>query len=79
MPIYYLTVTHDQVSAQVDDGIDLEDDEAAWEEVIVVCGEIISDLGGDFKPGSEWSMEVKRPSGEIVYRLRFSAEDLAKK
>jgi hypothetical protein len=66
VPIYYPTVTHDQVSAQVDDGIDLEDDEAAWEEVIVVCGEIISDLGGDFNPGSEWSMEVKRPSGEIV-------------
>jgi hypothetical protein len=35
---------------------------------------MLRDLDGSLKPGSEWAMEVRRASGEILYRLRIIAE-----
>jgi hypothetical protein len=56
------------------DGIELADDRAAWVEATTACGEILRDLDGDLKAGSEWRMEVTRESGEIVYRLTLVTE-----
>jgi uncharacterized protein DUF6894 len=74
MPLYYFSTTHGQVTNDHLEGLELPDDEAAWREATTSCGEMIRDLDGDLKAGPEWRMEVKRESGEVVYRLRFSAE-----
>jgi hypothetical protein len=74
MPLYYYSITHGQETSEHRDGLDFPDDEGAWREATTACGEMIRDLDGDLKAGPEWRMEVKRESGEVVYRLRFSAE-----
>jgi hypothetical protein len=58
------------------DGVELADDRAAWVEATTACGEMLRDLDGDLKAGSEWRMEVTRQSGEIVYRLSLVTEAL---
>jgi hypothetical protein len=35
---------------------------------------MLRDLDGALKAGAEWRMEVTRESGEMLYRLVFSAE-----
>lgn len=60
------------------DGVELADDRAAWVEATTACGEMLRDLDGDLKAGSEWRMEVIRGSGEIVYRLTLVTEAFQK-
>ena len=75
MPLYYLSVSCGEEAISPDEGIELEDDQAAWEEAIEASGEMIRDMNSiDFEPSSEWRMDVKRASGDLVYRLRFQTE-----
>ena len=75
MPVYLFRITYGEGPPPLArDRVELEDDRAAWVEATTACGEILSDLDGDLKAGSEWRVEVTRESGEIVYRLTFVTE-----
>lgn len=74
MPHYSFTITHGQEIIDPRYPLEFADDEAAWIEATKACGEMLRDLDGDLKAGPEWRMEVKRETGEVLYRLRFSAE-----
>ena len=74
MPRYFFNITQGELARTADEGMDLPGDEAAWEEATTACGEMIKELDGKLKASPEWRMEVTRESGEVVYRLRFSAE-----
>ena len=74
MPRYFFNITQGELARTADEGMDLPGDEAAWEEATTACGEMIKELDGKLKASPEWRMEVTRESGELVYRLRFSAE-----
>ena len=75
MPLYFFQIAYGEGATRLArDGVELAGDRAAWEEATTACGEMLRDLGGALKPGSQWRMEVTRGSGEIVYRLTFSTE-----
>jgi hypothetical protein len=74
MPRYFFNITQGKLPRKADEGMDLPNDEAAWEEATTACGEMIKELDGELKAGPEWRMEVTDETGAIVYRLRFSAE-----
>jgi hypothetical protein len=74
MPLYFFSVSHGQKPTLPRPGLEFPDDEAAWEEATTACGEMIRDLDGDLKAGPEWRMEVTNETGDVIYRLRFSAE-----
>jgi hypothetical protein len=75
MPLYFYRVTYGEGAPPLPhEGIELPDDRAAWVEATTACGEMLRDLNGDLRAGPEWRMEVIRETGEIVYRLTFSAE-----
>jgi hypothetical protein len=74
VPRYFFNVTQGDLPREADEGMDLPNDEAAWEEATTACGEMIKELDGKLKAGPEWRMEVTDASGGVVYRLRFSAE-----
>jgi hypothetical protein len=76
---YHLSLKQGQNSTQEDDGVELGNDDAAWDEASTTFGELIIDLDREHLAGPEWQMDIKRASGEVVYRLRFSAEELANK
>ena len=69
----YIRITQDEASVQEDEGVELENDDAAWVEAATGFGELIADLDREHLAGPERQMEVKRASGEVIYRLRFSA------
>ena len=77
MPLYFFRISHGEGTPPLArDGVELADDRAAWVEATTACGEMLRDLDGDLKAGSEWRMEVTRQSGEIVYRLSLVTEAL---
>jgi hypothetical protein len=75
MPLYFYHITYGAgAPAWPHEGVELADDEAAWVEATTACGEMLRDLDGALKAGPEWRMVVTRESGEVLYRLTFSAE-----
>jgi hypothetical protein len=74
MPRYFFHVI-DGYTARDTDGTDLPDIYAAQEQAIHMSGEILRDMGGKFWNGTEWKLEVADEYGQILFVLRFSAEE----
>lgn len=74
MPRYFFHVT-DGRSIPDTEGTELADFYQAQYEAIQVSGELLRDMGAKFWQGTEWKMEVADARGQIVFVLRFSAEE----
>jgi uncharacterized protein DUF6894 len=74
MPLYFFNITQGNLPRPADEGMELQNDEAAWEEATTTCGEMIKELDGKLKAGPDWEMVVTNDAGHKLYLLRFSAE-----
>jgi hypothetical protein len=74
MPRYFFHVI-DGYTARDGEGTELPDIYAAQEQAIHMSGEILRDMGGKFWNGTEWKLEVTNEQGQILFALRFSAEE----
>jgi hypothetical protein len=74
MPRYFFNITQGKLPRPSDEGMELPNDEAAWEEATTACGEMIKELDGKLKAGPDWQMVVTNDAGRKIYRLQFSAE-----
>ena len=74
MPRYFFHVT-DGYSTHDEEGTELPDIYAAHHMAIRASGEILRDVGAKFWDGTEWKMEVTDEHGQILFVLRFSAEE----
>ena len=74
MPRFYFDID-DGVSQPDPDGVDLPDAQAAWAEAVRCCGEMLKDIDGRLPPNSEWKMEVTDKDAQLIFSLRFFAED----
>ena len=76
MPLFFFHITHDAESFPQSE-LDLPHPIAAWEQATVTAGEMLRDLGGRFRPGAEWRMDVADNSRRTIFCLRITAEDLS--
>jgi hypothetical protein len=74
MALYYFVIRHGEHTSHESDGIELPDLEAAQVEAIMTTGEMLRELRGGFRLGSEWRMEVADAAQKPVYVLRVTAE-----
>ena len=74
MPRYFFHV-HDGSSFFDTEGTELPDIYTAQARAIRTAGEILRDMGAKFWDGLEWKMEVADERGQILFVLRFSAEE----
>ena len=74
MPRYFFHVL-DGYSSRDTDGSELPDIYAAQHMAIRTSGEILRDMGAKFWDGTEWTMEVADERGQVLFILRFSAEE----
>jgi hypothetical protein len=73
MPRYYFNVYHD--TARPDqEGMELPDQSAAWEEATMAAGEMIRSLDGSLKPGHDWRMEVTDEFQNPLWELNLKAK-----
>ena len=73
MPRYFFHVYHDRVELD-DEGEELPDKHAAWEEATITAGQILQSLNGRLKPDREWRMEVMDEFQNPLYVLHINAE-----
>jgi hypothetical protein len=65
----------DGYSARDTEGTELPDIYAAQDQAIRTSGEILRDMGAEFWNGTEWTLEVTDESDQILFVIRFSADE----
>lgn len=73
MPRYYFHID-DGAPSRDDDGVELPDASAAWNEATITCGEMLRDMNGALKIGCKWTMQVADPSGKVLFSIHVGAE-----
>ena len=56
------------------EGLELDDNAAAWEEATTACGEKLREIDGSLRPGDGRKMEVTDADGKAIFALRFTTE-----
>jgi len=74
MPRFFFHVI-DGWSAPDLEGTELEDIHTAQAEAIRTAGELLSQMGARFWNGTEWKMVVTNWERQVLFVLRFSAEE----
>jgi len=73
MPKYFFHIYHD--GPEIDqEGEELPDRFAAWQEATLVADRILRDHNGKFQPGEEWRLEVTDESENRLYAIHINAE-----
>jgi len=74
MPRYFFHV-YDGSSSLDQEGTELPDIYTAQAQAIRTSGEILRDMGAQFWDGAAWRLEVADARGQVLFVLRFSAEE----
>lgn len=74
MPLYFFNV-RDGFSETDDLGTELPDIYAAQMEAVRFSGEVLSEMGARFWDSTEWVLEVRDETEDVLFVLRFSAEE----
>ena len=72
MPRYFFNVRGERPSID-EEGEELPDSHAAWNEATRTAGEMIRDINGKLKPGQSWELEVTDEFRNPLYLLSFRA------
>jgi hypothetical protein len=75
MPKYYFDVQGQGVP-DFDEGEQLDNDQAAWNEATLVVGELFKDFDGKLKPGVSWKLEVLDEDRRPLYSINVTGEKL---
>jgi hypothetical protein len=77
MPRYFFNFSRSEKPEPLpfkNEGLELHDDDAAWEEATTACGEKLREMDGSLRPGDGWKMEVTDAGGKAIFALRFMTE-----
>jgi hypothetical protein len=80
MPLYFFNFSSApelETSPSKNEGLELANNDSAWEEATTACGEKLREIDGSLRPGGGWKMEVTDAGGKAIFALRFTAESLA--
>ena len=75
MPKYFFNMDG-AIPSIDDDGEELPDNEAAWNEAVQLASEIFKDIDGKLRPQDEWSLEVSDGLRTPLYRIHIRSEQL---
>jgi hypothetical protein len=76
MPLYFFRIRNGRYSGASDQGIELADRDAAWNELTSTCTGMVGGISRKLQQDSEWAMELLDESKRPVFRIRLVAESL---
>jgi hypothetical protein len=78
MPLYFFRVKSGRFSGAEDRGTDFADNDAAWDELRRVVGDLLGSVSRKLKPNSKWQMELLDDSRKPIFEITLFAEALDK-
>ncbi len=76
VPLFFFQISHAAESFPQTE-LDLPNPDSAWEQATVTAGEVLRDLNGKFRPGTELRLDVADDSRKTIFSLRIIAEAFA--
>jgi hypothetical protein len=76
MALYYFHVIDGEFLVD-EEGTECADMREVRDQAITSAGEILRDKGGTYPAGAQWQMHVTDAERKTVFRLNFSAENVA--
>ena len=76
MPLYFLRVKSGSFSGAEDRGTDLAENDAAWDELRRVAGDLLGGISRKLKPDSQWQIEILDASKKPLFKISLVAEML---
>ena len=76
MTQFYFRIRQGRFGGDTHHAIDLPDRDAAWRELILVCGDLVGGITRDIKQDHEWQMELLDQEEKPLFRIRVVAETL---
>lgn len=73
MPRYFFHISHGEDRSDLE-GVDLPDDNEAWHQATLACGEMLRDLDGALLAGPEWRMRGTDEQGRKLFEIHLFAE-----
>jgi hypothetical protein len=77
MPLYFFNFSNGPTPEPLpfeNEGLELDDNDAAWEEATIACGEMLREMDGSLRPGDGWKMQVTDADGKTIFALSFTTE-----
>jgi uncharacterized protein DUF6894 len=77
MPLYYFNfsrVPESKSRTFKNEGLELVDNDEAWQEATIACGEKLREIDGSLRPGGGWKMDVTDANGKTIFALTFTTE-----
>lgn len=74
MPLYFFEITKNGKASRAEMPLNLHDIDAAWEEATVAASQLIKELDGSLKPGTDWSVGIEDEFRNKLRTLTISAK-----
>jgi hypothetical protein len=73
---FYLRIPDGRFGSLTNHAVDLADREAAWDELTLVCKDLVGSVVREISRNTEWQMELLDESKTPIYRIRVVSETL---
>jgi len=74
MPRYFFNI-HGVRPFHDNEGVELSDNEAAWEQATITAGEVFKDVDGKLRPGQVWTLEVADENKKSLYFIDIKTRE----
>lgn len=76
MPLYFFRIRNGRYSGASEQGIELADRNAAWQELTSSCADMIGGICRKLGQNTQWDMELLDESRKPVFRICLVADSL---
>jgi bifunctional ADP-heptose synthase (sugar kinase/adenylyltransferase) len=73
---FYLRIPDGRFGGLANHAMNLTDRDAAWDEMTLVCKDLVGSIVREIAQNTEWQMELLDESETPIYRIRVVAETL---
>lgn len=76
MTQFYFRIREGRYGSSANHATELSDRDAAWNELTLVCKDLVGSIARGIKPNDEWQMELLDHTERPIFRIRLVAETL---
>ena len=74
MPLYFFRIRNGRYSGESEQGIELPDRNAAWQELTSACADMVSGICRKLGQNTQWEMELLDERKQPVFRICLVAD-----
>jgi hypothetical protein len=74
MPLYFFRIRNGRYSGASEQGIELADRDAAWQELTSTCADMVGGICRKLKQNAQWEMELLDEFKQPIFRISLVSD-----